>query len=113
LVTGLSCHHRQRNFFHQLDASVGASGPHDFTVRISAVRPRKTKNICAASLSRPSHPNPTFVTIAKRPCRVGRDAKDVEVIWVEWEWEYFCKVDWTGSISLIRFNKSRSARRAD
>jgi hypothetical protein len=33
LVTGLSCHHRRRNCFHQLDASVGASGPHDFAVR--------------------------------------------------------------------------------
>jgi hypothetical protein len=31
LVTGLCCHHRQRDAKHhrQLDASVGASGPHD------------------------------------------------------------------------------------
>jgi hypothetical protein len=35
LVTGLVCHHRQRDAKHhrQLDASVGASGPHDFAVR--------------------------------------------------------------------------------
>jgi hypothetical protein len=33
LVTGLVCHHRRRNLFRQLDASVGASGPHDFAVR--------------------------------------------------------------------------------
>jgi hypothetical protein len=33
LVTGLCCHHRGRNRFHQLDASVGASGPHGFAVR--------------------------------------------------------------------------------
>src|ERR1700734_4563540 len=35
LVTGLVCHHRQRDAKHhrQLDASVGASGPHDFSVR--------------------------------------------------------------------------------
>ena len=26
---GLRCHRRQRNCFHQLDASIGASGPHD------------------------------------------------------------------------------------
>src|SRR6202034_4195568 len=32
-VTGLGCHPRRRNCFHQLDASVGASGPHDFAVR--------------------------------------------------------------------------------
>jgi hypothetical protein len=36
LVTGLVCHHRRRNPFRQLDASVGASGPHDFAVRKSA-----------------------------------------------------------------------------
>ena len=44
LVTGLVCHHRRRNdaplrarlgkgAFRRLDASVGASGPHDFAVR--------------------------------------------------------------------------------
>src|SRR6202021_1582467 len=35
LVTGLVCHHRRRDAKHhrQLDASVGASGPHGFAVR--------------------------------------------------------------------------------
>jgi hypothetical protein len=35
LVTGLVCHHRKRNAqaLSPLDASVGASGPHDFAVR--------------------------------------------------------------------------------
>src|SRR5436309_6628649 len=42
-----------------LDASVGASGPHNFAVRVSAFRqPRRP---------RPLHPAPTSVTIAKRP----------------------------------------------
>ena len=37
LVTGLVCHHRRaKNLPTQLDASVGASGPHDFAVRLSA-----------------------------------------------------------------------------
>jgi hypothetical protein len=36
-VTGLSCHRRSQNEFRQLDASVGASGPHDFAVRKSAL----------------------------------------------------------------------------
>src|SRR5213082_2421347 len=39
-VTGLCCHCRQRKYFRQLDASVGASGPHDFAVRIDSVRLR-------------------------------------------------------------------------
>jgi hypothetical protein len=36
----LSCHRRQcdARHHHQLDASTGASGPHDFAVRLSAVR---------------------------------------------------------------------------
>jgi hypothetical protein len=36
-VTGLFCHRRRRKCFRQLDASVGASGPHDFAVRVSAL----------------------------------------------------------------------------
>jgi hypothetical protein len=35
-VTGLSCHPRRRSCLHQLDSSVGASGPHDFAVRRQA-----------------------------------------------------------------------------
>ena len=47
-VTGLVCHRRRRNRFRKLDASVGASGPHDFAVRGSAAR--------LAPLPRPPHP---------------------------------------------------------
>jgi hypothetical protein len=42
-VTGLVCHRRRRNCFRQLDASVGASGPHAFAVRLSAVRYRRIR----------------------------------------------------------------------
>jgi hypothetical protein len=63
-VTGLVCHCRQRNDFRQLDASVGASGPHDFAVRINTVR--------RSAHPRPPHPVPTSVTIAIRPsCGTG------------------------------------------
>ena len=37
-VIGLSCHRRLRIATRKLDAGVEASGPHDFTVRVSAVR---------------------------------------------------------------------------
>jgi hypothetical protein len=40
LVTGLVCHHHRQNCFRQLDAGVGASGPHGFAVRLCAVRYR-------------------------------------------------------------------------
>ena len=49
-VTGLVCHRRQRNRFRQLDASVGASGPHDFAVRIRCSR--------QVHHPRPPHPAP-------------------------------------------------------
>jgi hypothetical protein len=43
----------------KLSASVGAPGPHDFTVRDIQAR--------QASLPRPLHSIPTLVTVAKRP----------------------------------------------
>jgi hypothetical protein len=46
------------------------------------------------------------VTIAKRPSVSGRDASDIEVIWVKSEPEYFLTEDWTTQIRLISFNKS-------
>ena len=36
-VTGLSCHRRLADISAKLDASVGASGPHDFAVRKRAL----------------------------------------------------------------------------
>ena len=42
-VTGLVCHRRRRNGLRRLDASVGASGPHDFAVRVSAVRQERCR----------------------------------------------------------------------
>jgi hypothetical protein len=58
-ATGLSCHRRLRSCLRKLDASVGASGPHDFAVRVSAIRQRRRR----------VHRLPlrTSVTIAKRP----------------------------------------------
>ncbi len=67
-VTGLVCHHHRRDAEHhrQLDASVGASGPHGFAVRkIGALV------FGAACVHR--IPSPTSVTIAKRPLCVGQD----------------------------------------
>jgi hypothetical protein len=57
-----------------------ASGCQDHTTSPSASQHSRQQRCL-----RPSHPNLTFVTIAKRPLCVGRDANDVEVIWVEWE----------------------------
>ena len=40
-VTGLFCHRRLMDTSTKLDASVGASGPHDFAVRFGTVRYRR------------------------------------------------------------------------
>ena len=47
-VNGLSCHRRRRDTSRQLDASIGASEPHAFAVRISRAR--------QSQLLRPPHP---------------------------------------------------------
>jgi hypothetical protein len=38
-------------------------------------------------------------------------ARVLDVIWGKRERKYFCKQDWTGGITLIRFNKLRRARK--
>jgi len=60
-VIGRFCHRRRQNCFRRLDAGVEASGPHDFAVRVRAIRQERTR----------VHriPHPTSVTIAKRPSR--------------------------------------------
>jgi hypothetical protein len=59
----------------KLDASTEASGPHDFAVRISRARQSQP--------SRPPHPAPTSVTIAKRPSSRAQD-----------DWEYAGDLGW-------------------
>ena len=70
-VTGLVCHRRQRSCLRQLDTSVGASGPHDFAVRESAVRLRH----CHVHRI----PPPTSVTIAKRPSEEAGPNRNIPV----------------------------------
>src|SRR5258706_9368575 len=74
-VTGLFCHRRQRIWFclspvgptelRKLDASVGASGPHDFAVRSNISRQRALCSLTDLST------RPAITSHAKR-CRVHR-----------------------------------------
>src|SRR5436309_1518692 len=91
-VIGLCCH-RRLAFTAKLDASVEASGPHDFAVRIGTFR--------QACFSVHRIPCPTSVTIAKRPFEWDGMAGVVELIWVVGEAEYFYGKDWTTQITLI------------
>jgi hypothetical protein len=56
---------------HELDASVGASEPHDFAVRRLAVRPRRHRR--ATTLPRPPHPKPYVRDDRETPLNRERD----------------------------------------
>jgi hypothetical protein len=92
-VTGLVCHRHQRDAKHhrQLDASVGASGPHDFAVRAQ----------CHSSfdMPRPSHPAPDVRDDRDTPLLWERDGATMKVIWAKRTPEYFYAKGWTaGSV---------------
>ena len=74
-VNRACCHRHRRNAQHcrQLDASVGASGPHDFAVRLLLHSSRAPKASTASRAQR-------FVTIAKRPSYRGGTREEVPVI---------------------------------
>jgi hypothetical protein len=96
-VTGLFCHRRLRISglsapgradlpSRELDASVGASGPHDFAVRSNISRQRAVdrsqvpKNppcdpIARKTLPRPPHPVPYVRDDRETPLCVGRDSE--------------------------------------
>src|SRR6202022_4573379 len=119
-VTGLFCHRRladigasrpgrARNVSAKLDASVGASGPHDLAFRNNAVRlhavscsrarrtalrPRLRADAVASTASRPAS-----VTIASRPS--GDETGElIEVILASVIAEYFSNQGWTGFADL-------------
>jgi hypothetical protein len=73
-VIGLFCHRRLADISAKLDASVEASGPHDFAVRFRRSRQQHHQ--------RPPHPVPTSVTIASAPLG-GTGCADYDLIWLE------------------------------
>jgi hypothetical protein len=69
-VIGLSCHCHRRDTSRQLDASVEASGPHDFAVRFGAVRQQ-------------------HIRVHRIPSRV-RDDREPPLVWDETKSLYCC-----------------------
>ena len=91
LVTGLFCHHpRVMRSISRVDASVGASGPHDFAVHLA--------RHSSKALRRPPHPAPTFVTIAKRPSWRARDGIGSIPVSTNSKSGKFLRGDWTAQI---------------
>jgi hypothetical protein len=80
-VTGLFCHRRFADCSTKLDASVGASGPHDFAVRISTLRPRAPM--------RPSHPVPNVRDDREAPLLRDRTRESVQLICPTAQAKYF------------------------
>jgi hypothetical protein len=76
----------KRNDFRQLDASVGASGPHGFAVRLKRIR---------QSAIRVHRIPPRVRDDRDTPLEWGGTALICEVIWVEREQKNFCKQGWT------------------
>ena len=66
-VTGLSCHRRRRNTFRQLDASVGASGPHGFAVRSSRLRQEASPGLEPAEASAKAVKSRARLALPSRP----------------------------------------------
>jgi hypothetical protein len=100
-VTGLSCHRRLRNRFRRLDASVGASGPHDFAVRESAPSSEAPP---ASTASRPAS-----VTIASRPS-VGRDRIDIFLLLPRRQAKFRKIRNWPDCVGRVRRLVRRSSK---
>jgi hypothetical protein len=87
----------------ELDASAGASGPHDFAVR----------DLRCSSKAHPRPPHPAAHVRDDRETPLVWDgmAGNKPVIWVGCEADYFSHDDWTGQIKLKWFEKLVCTRR--
>ena len=84
----LVCHRRPAGLTAELDASIGASEPHDFAVRLTHRSSRAHQ--------RPPHPAPRFVTIASAPLVGTGWGKLIALICPTTEGENFSREGWTG-----------------
>ena len=115
-VTGLFCHRHQRICglsapgwadmpFRELDASVGASGPHDFAVRSNISRQHAgdrsqvfrpaLRSHCAQNAAASTASLPYVCDDHDTPLLWGGMREVLEMIWGVRKQKYFCKRDWT------------------
>ena len=90
----LSCHRHRRYRFRQLDASVGASGPHVFAVRFSIIRPHA---LARMTPPRPLHPAPNVRDDRDAPLLWERNGETDKPIRLFGKSEYFFKRGWTAA----------------
>ena len=77
----------------KLDASVGASGPHDFAVRFKRIR---------QSTVRVHRIPPRVRDDRDTPLEWDETVRVIDVIWVFGKSEYFCKRGWTAPKSVAQ-----------
>jgi hypothetical protein len=94
-VTGLVCHRHPRDVSRGLDASVGASEPHDFAVRAGAVR--------LTAHPRPPHPAAHVRDDRETPLWFGTGWRGYRLICVFGKSEYFFERGWTGNSAIRKF----------
>ena len=85
----------------RLDASTGASGPHDFTVRSGIVRPHIAARNTIASIAT----SPNVCDDGRRPSGGKGWREFYGVSGLVAEAECFSREDWTGGIALIGLRK--------
>src|SRR3954463_13784905 len=95
-VIGLVCH--RRFACTKLDASVEASGPHDFAVRVQHR---------SSAVPNSVHRIPSRVRDGRERPLVGRDGAIRKVFRLKREARYFCERGWTGD---LRNRRGKSAR---
>jgi hypothetical protein len=98
---GLFCHRRWQRLSCQLDASVEASGPHDFSVR--------QQNALVRSAACVHRIQPRVRDDRDTPLKWG-GRRRYKVICGFGKSEYFFRWGWTGQITLIRLEKLGFAR---
>ena len=91
-MTGLFCHRRLKIIIDKLDASVGASGPHDFAVRAHR---HPSLDVAASTASRTNVRDDRDTPLSEE---AGRGL--VMLSWGLGEEEYFLRADWTGCVAL-------------
>src|SRR3954454_4775963 len=100
-VIGLGCHRRLARLSAKLDASVEASEPHDFAVRV--------QHRSSAVLNSVHRIPPRVRDDRERPL-VGRDRAIRKVFCLAGEPKCFSSWDWTGEITLIQLRKLAFSR---
>jgi hypothetical protein len=84
LVNRACCHHHRRDAMSIVANLTPASGRQDHTASPSAMTPLVWRRH-----PRPSHPAPTFVTIAKRPSWSGRTREEEPLICPSAQGQFF------------------------